>query len=80
METIKIIGVLVATLIMFAGCGLGGPSGSEVNVKKICQESKQGDDTTNITITNTNDCDKSTRTAEPFVVEPKVVEVPAPTK
>ena len=76
MELIKYIGVFSIGGLLIGGCGLGGPSEPEINVRNECQESR-GDDTTNVTITNTNDCDKSTRTAEPFVVEPKVVEVPA---
>jgi hypothetical protein len=76
MELIKYLGVfaMCTAALGIAGCGDSDPAGSSPRVSLTCSENSNKD----VTVINaTNNCDKSTRTAEPFVVEVPVVEAPA---
>jgi hypothetical protein len=69
----KFVRVLGLSLLL-SGCGLGGllsgsdtPDGAsaKTSVKQFCEEDKA----VNVVVNATNNCDKSHRTAEPFIVQ-----------
>ena len=63
--------LLALPLLVLTACADTDPAGPTVSL--TCSQDQTNDNNVN-NITATNNCDKSTRTADPFVIEPVIVE------